>query len=339
MKILEKDIVAKLKQLIDQASSILITTHVNADGDAIGSTLALALLLKKLGKRVKIMTPNDFPGFLHWLPGQELIYIHLKNPEITLSLAEKADLIFVIDYNEPGRLKDADKILLNSEVFKVMIDHHPNPADFVNMAISVSQLGSTAELIYYVIHELELQHLIDPDIATCIYTGIMTDTGCFSYNCSYPEVFAVTADLLNYEIDKDLIYKNVYDNFSESRMRLMGYCLNEKMVVIPEYNTAYISLTESEMNRFNHAPGDTEGFVNLPFSIKGIKLTAIFIQKKDHIKISFRSRGNFAVNEFSSKYFNGGGHFNAAGGKWNEPLENTIQRFVELLSGYKAQLA
>lgn len=339
MKILEKEIVVRLNESVDKASSIFLTTHVNADGDAIGSTLALGLLFKKMGKDVMIMTPNDFPEFLHWMPGQELISVFLKNPKASITWSHKADLIFVIDFNESGRLQNAEKYILKSKAFKVMIDHHPNPADFVDLTISVPHLGSTSELIYYVIHDLGLQLLIDHDIASCLFAGIMTDTGCFSYNCSYPEVFTVVSNLLKYGLDKDFIYRKVYENYSETRMRLMGYCLNEKMVVIPEYNTAYISLTEKELKSFNHAPGDTEGFVNLPFSIKDIKFTAIFLEKKEHIKISFRSRGNFDVNKFSEKYFNGGGHLNAAGGEWNQSLEDTIQRFVERLPEFKDQLS
>ena len=338
MKVFVKKDVVKLKEAIHNASSILITIHVNADGDAIGSALALDLILKKAGKEVMIMTPNDFPGFLHWMPGQDLITVDMKNPGKTKLWAGKADIIFSVDYNEPKRLKQAEKVILKSKAFKVMIDHHPDPADFADLCFSVTKLGSTAELIYYLIHAIGLQQHIDKDIASCLYAGIMTDTGCFSYNCSYPEVFNVTAELLNYGIDKDLIYSRIYDNFSEHRMRLMGYCLNKKMIVLSDFNTAYISITEKELKEFNHSPGDTEGFVNLPFSISGIRFTAFFIEKKEHIKISFRSRGNFPVNEFSAKYFNGGGHLNAAGGEWKQSLQNTVNRFSSLLPEFKDQL-
>jgi len=338
LEITSQNNIRKLKSLIHNASSALITTHVNADGDAIGSSLALALLLKKAGKEVLIITPNDFPEFLHWLPAQELISVDMKNPGKTKLWTEKADLVFCVDYNEPKRLKQAENQVMSSKGPKILIDHHPFPADFADLSISVTRLGSTAELIYYIIHELDLQHLIDKDIADCLFTGIMTDTGCFSYSSSYPEVFNVTAELLKYGINKDLIYSNVYENFSVSRMKLMGYCLNEKMVVIPEYNTAYISLTENELKQYDHMPGDTEGFVNLPFSIKNIRFTALFMEKKDVIKISFRSRGNFNVNKFSSEYFNGGGHLNAAGGEVKQSMENTLKRFTEILPGFKDQL-
>ncbi len=338
MKLINKEVIKKLKDVLKNSSKILITTHLNADGDAVGSSLALASLLKKLGKDVRIMTPNDFPEFLRWLPGQDMIIIHLKKPKETQIWAEKADLIFSIDYNDPKRLKYAEKIILGSKAYKVLIDHHPNPVNFADLFISHTEFGSAAELVYYLIMELGFADLIDRDIATCLFAGIMTDTGCFSYNCSYPEVFNTIARLMEYGIDKDNIYNKIYDNYSESRMRLMGYCLNEKMRVVHDYNTAYIFLSMEELKRFDHSPGDTEGFVNLPFSIKGIRFSALFIEKKDHIKISFRSRGRFDVNDFSSKYFNGGGHLNASGGEWKQSSDETIKRFVELLPIVSDQL-
>jgi phosphoesterase RecJ-like protein len=172
---------------------------------------------------------------------------------------------------------------------------------------------------------------MDFNVAEALFAGIMTDTGCFSFSCSYPEVYEVVGELMKYGINKDNIYSRIYDNYSENRLRLMGYCLNEKMVVLKEYNTAYITLTREELKRFNHEPGDTEGFVNLPFSINGIRLTALFIEKHDHVKISFRSRNNFSVNDLASTHFRGGGHLNAAGAEWDLPMDGTIKRFVSLL--------
>ena len=338
MNLINKEVIKKIKDVLKKSSKILITTHMNADGDALGTSIALALLLKKLGKEVRIMTPNDFPEFLKWLPGQDMITIHMKNPKETQIWAEKGDLIFILDYNDPKRIKNAEKIILESKAYKVLIDHHPNPVNFADLTISETDYGSAAELLYAIIRGLGYSDLVDKDIATCLFAGIMTDTGCFSYNCSYPGVFNTVAQLMDYNIDKDKIYSQVYDNFSESRMRLMGYCLNEKMKVINDFNTAFIYISMEELKRFNHSPGDTEGFVNLPFSIKGVRFTALFIEKKDHVKISFRSRGNFDVNDFSTKYFNGGGHLNASGGEWKQSLDNTIERFVELLPLYSDKL-
>jgi phosphoesterase RecJ-like protein len=215
---------------------------------------------------------------------------------------------------------------------------NPDPMSFADITISETDIGSASELIYHVLLHLGLQDLIDKDIATVLYAGIMTDTGCFSFSCSYPGVFEVVAKLISYRIPKDEIHSLIYDNYSDARMHLMGYCLNEKMIVLPEYHTAYISLTQEEVKRFNHVPGDTEGFVNLPFSIKGIILTAFFMEKDNHVKISFRSRGNFSVNDLAKKNFRGGGHVNAAGAEWDLPLENTLKRFLDILPGYASEL-
>ena len=338
LKTLNKDAIKRLKSLIEDSKRILITTHHNADGDAIGSTLAIGLVLKKIGKTVDIITPNEYPDFLKWMTGTEMIHIFNKEQEECRKIADQADLIMAIDFNDPDRLKTASWILSLPGKLKVLIDHHPDPAGFADLTISEISIGSSAELIYYILRDMGLTDHIGVDVAEALYSGIMTYTGCFSFSCSYPEIFEVVADLLKYGIDKDAIYARIYDNYPEKRLRLMGYCLHEKMVVLPQYNTAYIALNRGELERFKHSPGDTEGFVNLPFSIKGIRLTALFIEKKDHVKISFRSRNNFSVNNFASAHFRGGGHLNAAGAEWDLPMEETINRFVGLLPQYEDML-
>lgn len=338
MESLDKSVLLKISQILGQSENILITTHHNADGDAIGSTLGLGLTLRKAGKNVSIVTPNEYPHFLKWMPGTEMITIFKGNEKAVETLSGKADVIFCVDYNEPVRLKYAAKTILSSKAPKILIDHHPEPADFTDLVISETTIGSASELVYHVINGIGLSELIDSDIASVLYAGIMTDTGCFSFSCSYPGVFEVVARLIRYEIPKDKIHSLIYDNYSHSRMRLMGYCLNEKMVLIPEYHTAYISLTQEELDRFGHVPGDTEGFVNLPFSIKGIRFTAFFMERKDHVKISFRSRGEFSVTEFAKNNFRGGGHMNAAGAEWDLPVSGTIQRFLDLLPAYAEKL-
>lgn len=338
MKNLNKQVLERLHNLINSSNNILITTHSNADGDAIGSCLAFALILEKIGKKTDIITPDEYPKFLKWMEGNRMVHIFKGNEKYCRSLADGADLILAIDFNDPKRLKTASDILAMPNKPKVLIDHHPEPVNFADLTISETDLGSSAEIIYYIIKELNLTEHIDHGIAEALFTGIMTDTGCFSYSCSYPDVYYVVAELMKYGIEKDLIYSRIYDKYSENRLRLMGYCLYEKMTMIRPYNVAYISLTRDELKRFNHISGDTEGFVNLPFSIKGIKLTALFIEKEDHVKISFRSRNDFSVNELSSKYFRGGGHLNAAGGEWDLPLDNAINRFVKLLETYEESL-
>ena len=243
-----------------------------------------------------------------------------------------------IDFNDPHRLEKAENDLLSSDVPRVLIDHHPDPVDFADIVFSDTSYGSSAEMVYRVICDTGFRELIDSDIAACLYAGIMTDTGNFSYSCNYPEIWITVADLMTWNFDRDRIHALVYDNYSENRMRLMGYCLNEKMQIIPEFNTGLISLTRKEMERFNHQPGDTEGFVNLPFQVKGVKFTALFLEKQNHVKISFRSRGDFPVNAFSKEHFGGGGHLNASGGEWDRSIDEAVSQFISLLPSYKDQL-
>jgi phosphoesterase RecJ-like protein len=226
----------------------------------------------------------------------------------------------------------------NYTASQILIDHHPNPNIPCLLTFSDTRSSSTSELIYYLIEALGDISLMNKEIAECLFTGIMTDTGCFSFNSSRPETWQAVAELLRLNIDKDTIFSQVYENYSDSRMRLMGFCLNEKMKVIPEYNTAYISLTLDELRKFHFEPGDTEGFVNLPFSVNGIKVTALFIERDDHIKISLRSKGNIAINHIAQKYFNGGGHKNAAGGESILNMNDTISKFTSLLAVYEKEL-
>lgn len=327
----------QLKEKLDTARDIMITTHVNADGDAIGSTLAMAGILRKLSKNVNIVTPNDFPEFLHWMEGAKDILVYYHQKERVDKLLAQADLILCIDYSDSQRFEKAEKSLRDSEAYKILIDHHPDPDNFTDLTITDTALGSSAELIYYLLRDMGYEDFIDKPIAEALYAGVMTDTGNFSFASSYPGVWIMVSELLKYNIDKDKIFSNVYDNYSENRMRLMGYCLNEKMRIFPDLHTAVIGLTKKEMESFNHVPGDTEGFVNLPFSIKGIKLTALFLEKHDHVRISLRSRGDFSVNELSRKHFNGGGHLNAAGGELKMSVKDAINAFIEVISEYKDQ--
>ena len=338
MKALNHNDIVRLKELLGKSKKILITTHHNADGDAIGSTLGLALVLRKAGKQVNIVTPNEYPHFLKWMPGSDLITVFRGNEKAVKTMVDEAEILFCVDYNDTSRLKYAAKTIFATKAPVVLIDHHPDPMSFPDLIFSETGLGSASELIFHVINELGMQNLVDKDVATALYTGIMTDTGCFSFSCSYPGVFEVVAKLINFGIPKEEIHSRIYDNYSDARMRLMGFCLNEKMIVLPEMNAAYISLTQEEVKRFNHVPGDTEGFVNLPFSIKGIRFTAFFMEKSDHVKISFRSRGGFSVNDFAKTNFRGGGHINAAGAEWDLPLEKTLQRFLDILPQYSENL-
>ncbi len=328
-----------ISQWIGAASSAAVLTHTNPDGDAIGSSLALAQALKKQGIDARVVIPDGLPDFLRWLPGIELSTTFAYKKEKAIKIIETADLIFCLDFNDPGRINGVEEYMQRSGAKKVLIDHHEDPVSFADITISETYRGSVGEMIYIFLKEVFKKDVLDKDIATCLYVAIMTDTGNFNYASSYPEIFHIVGDLMQYDLDKDQIYSNVYDAFSEDRMRLQGFCMQEKMVVLPEFQTAYISLTKEELERFNYRKGDTEGFVNIPFSIKGIRFTALFVEKKDLVKVSFRSRGEFPVNRVAADYFNGGGHINAAGGDSFRSLEETLKFFESLLPGYAKLLS
>jgi phosphoesterase RecJ-like protein len=317
---------------------VILITHINPDGDAIGSALGLQLSLEKAGHTCTVVTPGDYPGFLKWLPGAASIIILPGNENKVASMIHSAALIFFLDFNDIGRMREIKEPVSQSSAFKILIDHHPDPVVKADFMLSETNVSSTAELVYRFIMQSSLRETMDRDIATCLFAGIMTDTGCFSYNASLPETYKIVADLLRYGIDKDRIFYRIYDNFSYDRMRLLGFCLNERMEYFPAYRTALIRLNREDQKKYNFQIGDSEGFVNFPLSIKGVRFSAFFIEKEDHVKVSFRSKGNFPVNAFSAMHFNGGGHRNAAGGETHESLETALGKFRELLPRYRDEL-
>ena len=329
-----QDDIQILASYLEQPRSVLIVTHINPDGDAMGSSMGLYHYLLKLGHTVSVLIPNDFPDFLAWMKESDKAIIFNNNQTKAKTAIANCEIIICVDFNDFRRLKDLGPLLDASPAIKALIDHHPDPDNVYTYKIHTIEAAASAELIYKLIVGSGNRALLDSDIAQYIYTGIMTDTGCFNHNSSNPETFTIVADLLSTGFDKDLTHSNVYDNYSVSRMKLMGYCLNNKMVVLPHLHTAYISLTKEEMDRYNFRTGDAEGFVNLPFSIKGIFITALITEKKDHVRISMRSRGSFAINEICEKYFEGGGHKNAAGGETKLSITETIDKFEKLLELY-----
>ena len=335
----EEGVARTVKGWIESAKKVAVLTHTNPDGDAIGSSLALALALGKKGIDAQGVIPDGLPDFLRCLPGIERSTTFAYKRDRAIEIIEGADLIFCLDFNDPKRVNGIEEFLHKSSAKKILIDHHQEPLQFTDVAISETGRGSVGEMIYLFVKEIFEDEVIDKDIATCLYVAIMTDTGNFSYASSYPEIFHIVGDLMNYDIEKDRIYSSVYDAFSEDRMRLQGYCMQEKMVVLPQYHTAYISLTDAELKKFKHRKGDTEGFVNIPFSVKGIKFTALFVEKKDRIKASFRSRGMFPVNLVASEHYHGGGHINAAGGDSFLTMKETLAGFESLLPGYSNLLS
>ncbi len=321
--------------LDDIPQKVLILIHRNPDGDAIGASLALYRIVKRMGHTAAVIVPNAIPGFLLWMPDANEIINYTRHGNKADKLIDEATVIFCLDFNDISRIREFEAHYSQSKALKVLIDHHPDPAAFADINISDTSVSSTCELLYIVLQKLGLEKHTDRETAACIFAGIMTDTGCFSFNSSRPETFKIVADLLSYGFDKDAVFDKVYNNFSYNRMKLMGYCLDKKMKVLPEYRTAYMSLSQEEMRQYNFRVGDSEGFVNLPLSIEGIRFAALFIENKEMVRVSFRSKGNFKVNDLAAAHFSGGGHMNAAGGESYDTLQNTIDNFVNLLPKYK----
>lgn len=319
--------------LHNKSKKIVLVCHVNPDGDAIGSSMGLYHALKRLDfEHVTVISPNAFPAFLEWIPGSEHILLANKQTRKCTEVLKVADVIFCLDFNDIDRVEDLSARLRKSPAKRVLIDHHPDPQhnDF-NYMISETGASSTAELVYQFIAAWAGPDTFNNTIAQCLYAGIVTDTGSFSYACNNPETYYITARLMELGVDGEKIHRQIYDTYSADRLRLLGYCLSEKLVVLPQYKTAYIYLSQDDLKNFNYREGDTEGVVNYGLSIKGIALAAIFIERKDIIKVSLRSEGEVNVNILARKYFNGGGHRNAAGGNYKESLANTLRYFEETL--------
>jgi bifunctional oligoribonuclease and PAP phosphatase NrnA len=320
------------------SENIVIVPHYNPDGDAIGSALGLYVVLSKLGKNVSVISPTFYPDFLKWLPFNNKIRVLGKKTEADPLLFDGADMLIAVDFNALSRIDNIKDRFKASKAYKVLIDHHPNPENFTDVLISDVSYSSTAELVYEIIESLSLKEHFDSDAATCLYTGLMTDTGSFSYNSSDANTFRVAGELMKAGVDKDHVYDSVYNCFSLDRMRFMGHVMLNRMIIIPELKTGYIYITAQDRRDFNEQFGDTENFVNIPLGIKGIIFSAIFIERDNFVKISFRSKGKFNVNNFSSANFNGGGHVNAAGGESYDSLHETTKKFVSILHTHSDEL-
>jgi bifunctional oligoribonuclease and PAP phosphatase NrnA len=326
-----------IQKLLESPKKITIVSHRNPDGDAMGSSLALLHFLKQLHHDVTFISPNEFPDFLAWLPGTKDVVIFEREFEKASKILIKSDLIFTLDFNALHRTGDAmQKTLETLEVPMVMIDHHQTPDDYPIFTFSDTNYGSTCEMIYDFINALGFNNLINIEVATCIYVGIVTDSGSFRFPKTTATTHRCVADLIEKGINNSEIHNFLFDNANYNRLQLLGRAL-QNLVVLPEYQTSYISLSQEELNTFKHEKGDTEGIVNYGLTIKGIDFTAIFIENKEEgiVKISFRSQGSFDVNQFARNHFNGGGHINAAGGKSFLSLEETIQQFISILAKEK----
>lgn len=329
---------SSVNHLFTSKKKILITSHSNPDGDAIGSALALYHFLLAAGHDVYVMVPNNFPDFLAWLAGHDQVLLYENQRKVCDPIMETADIVFSLDYNSPTRINSAAQAFVRSKSVKILIDHHIDP-DFAayDHVFSTTDISSTSELVYQFMASFD-KTLINKDIAEAIYVGIMTDTGSFSYNCNFTSTFRVVAELIDQGIDTSRISRLVYANNRESRLRLLGYALSEKLTVLYDFHTAYISLTREELNQHDNRTGDTEGLVNYALSIRGIKFAALFTERENKIRISFRSVGDFSVNEFAKRHFAGGGHKNAAGGDSFADMDQTLSTFHRLLEEYKDDL-
>ena len=336
---MEKAALDKLQSFFSEPHNVVITTHKNPDGDAMGSSLAVARYLQKKKQLVTVIAPTDYPDFLHWLPGDNNVLVYTDDHDRANGIIEKADLIICLDFNALSRIGEMEEPVRKSSAVKMMIDHHQQPEQFAAYTISEPDICSTCQLVFEWMVDMGDKALIDKEIATCIYTGIMTDTGSFRFPSTTARTHRIVADLIEFGANGADIYNRVMDGSSESRIRLLGFALSEKLRVLPEYKTAYISLSAEELERFNFQKGDTEGFVNYALSVKGILFAAIFMDKDNLRKVSFRSKGDWDVNLFARAHFNGGGHKNAAGGASDLPLDETLQKFVDLLPQYRKELS
>ncbi len=328
-----------IKSLLATPKKIVIVGHKNPDGDAIGSCLGLSFFLKKLGHSATVVMPNDFPDFLKWLPGCDEIEIFEKDVQKTTEIFNVSDIVFTLDFNCLSRVGNLQTVLEECDSQFIMIDHHQQPSDYAVATYSDVTMSSTCEMVYHFMEALGQEDKLSKEIATNLYTGIMTDTGSFRFSSTSPITHTVAARLIEAGAESAIINQNVYDTNSPERMKLLGVALNN-LVILPELHTAYITMTQKELDDHNFKKGDTEGFVNYALSVKGVVFAVIFIENKQEsiVKISFRSKGSFSVNEFARNHYSGGGHNNAAGGKSCQDLNKTVNEFISILPRYKNEL-
>ena len=328
----------KFSEFVKQYKRVVIVSHVNPDGDAIGSSLGLYYFLLKFGIDVKIIIPNDFPLFLSWMPGVDDILVFDKNQEKGAEYLNNAELICYLDFNHPSRTGLVHNDLCHcTKTPKLLIDHHRD-ADFSQFAMYLSEVetSSTSELVAELIQYHGFDKYLDDNIATCLLVGIMTDTGSFAHSIYHPETFEICGKMISPSVDYQLIHSKIYNTFSENRLRLLGYSISSRMTILNEYHTAYIYLTKADLEMFDYQVGDTEGVVNFPLMIDNIKMAVLITERQGVIRFSFRSKGDFSVHELARAHFNGGGHTNATGGTLECSIDQAIKKFLEVLPEYKS---
>jgi bifunctional oligoribonuclease and PAP phosphatase NrnA len=333
--------IAELKDFLVSPKKIVITTHQKPDADALGSSLAMSGYLKKLGHTVKVITPTDYPSFLFWMPDNDSVLVYDKNKTHTetQNYFLSADLIIALDFSQLPRIAPLDEFVQQSKAKRLLLDHHIGNTHFADYELWRVEAAATCELVYDFIELMGHKHLINKDIAECIYAGIVTDTGSFKFESTSSKVHRNVAELIEIGVEVNKVQRLIYDNNTEQRLRFLGYALSQKLILLPTYKTAYFALSIQEQQKFSTQTGDTEGLVNYALSIAGIRMAVILIEKNDGtVKMSFRSYGTLAVNEIAEKHFNGGGHKNAAGGKSELSLAATEAKLLALLDTYKQML-
>lgn len=332
---IDEKAISKAKALIEGASKIVTVCHTGPDGDAIGSSLAAVHVFSAIGKDIRAVAPDAFLANLRKLPGAKEVVDASKYPDFAVKLIEEADLVLCLDFNEPRRTGRLEEALKATKARKILIDHHLNPNLDADVVISHPDMPATAYLMFRFFCRLELFNFIDKAAAECMLAGLMTDTGNFSYNCHDPELFIVTAELIRKGADKEKLYRQLFDTFSENCIRLNSYALLEKMEVFADDRAALITLSRDELNRFKYIKGDTEGLVNRPLAIPEVIYSCFMRQEADCIRVSMRSLGDFPVNKVCSDHFGGGGHLNAAGGEFHGTLDEAAQAFRNILKENK----
>lgn len=330
--------IKEVKELLSSPKNIVIVTHWSPDGDAMGSSLGLYNYLIQKKHKVTVITPNDYPGFLNWMPGNNKVINFQLKTKTAKPIVAKADIIFCLDFNSLKRIEVLGKEVEKAKGIKFIIDHHLQPESFAKYMLHSVEACSACELVFDFINLMGDTKLINKNIADCLYTGMMTDTGSFRFPSTTARTHEIVAALIKAGANNSEIHNRIYEDNTESRLRLLGYCLSEKLTVLKEYNTAFFSLRADELKRFNYKKGDTESVVNYALSIEGICFAAFFVERDEAVKTSFRSKGTFDVNLFARKNFNGGGHAHAAGGQSDLTLDESVIKFIGLLPEYKKQL-
>ncbi len=327
----------EIKEILSSPQNIIVTTHVNPDGDAIGSSLALKIFLDKLGHNTNVIVPNDYPEFLKWMKNNDSIINFSSSKSLSQNLIEESDVIFCLDFNNLDRINDLGKLISNSLSKKILIDHHLEPDNFYDFKIHDVKASATAELIYDLLIELD-STLVDKDISECIYTGILTDTGSFKFSSTSSKVHRIVADLIDRGVNISSICNKIYDTNSIDKLKLIGYSLSQKLELTCDGRVAYIVLSRQDLIDHNFKKGDTEGLVNYALSMSNVNMATLIIETKERIKFSFRSIGNFSVNKFARDHFNGGGHKNASGGSLEDKLSVALDKFLESIPKYSKDL-